>query len=142
MTVGAALVELHVHDSRSLKAKRGVVRAIVGRVRHRFNVSIAEVGGQDTWQRAVLGLAAVGLDATSVRRTLTGVVEFIDSLHLAEIRESDVEVVELPYEAAGEEDSGAEEPLPWGDDDAGREDDDSGREDDEADREQDQEGDR
>ena len=113
MTVGAALVELHVHDSHSLKAKRGVVRAIVGRVRHRFNVSISEVGGQDTWQRAVLGIAAAGLDATSVRRTLSGVVEYIDSLHLAEVRESDVEIVELPYEGSGERESGAEEPLPW-----------------------------
>ena len=122
MTVGAALVELHVHDSHSLKAKRGVVRAVIGRVRHRFNVSISEVGGQDTWQRAVLGIAAAGLDATSVRRTLGGVVDFIDSLQLAEVRESDVEIVELPYEGSGEREAEAEEPLPWGDGGEGDED--------------------
>ena len=111
MRVGAALVELHVHDSHSLKVKRGVVRSIVSRVRNRFNVSISEVGGQDTWQRAVLGISATGLNQPGVRRTLTGVVEFIESLHLAEIRASDIEILDLPYgEAIDENDS---EPLPW-----------------------------
>lgn len=111
MTVGAALVELHVHGSRSLKAKRGVVRSIVSRVRNRYNVSVSEVGGQGTWQRAVLGISAVGGDAAIVRRTLARVVGFIESLHLAEIRASDIELVDLPYaEQTNEED---DEPLPW-----------------------------
>ena len=55
MIVGAAVVELHVHGSQSLKQKRGVVRSITQRVRNRFNIAVAEIGGQDTWQRAVLG---------------------------------------------------------------------------------------
>ena len=44
MIVGAAIVELHVHASQSLKQKRGVVRSIVRRVRNRFNVSVSEIG--------------------------------------------------------------------------------------------------
>lgn len=112
MTVGAALVELHVHDSHSLKEKRGVVRSIVSRVRGRFNVSISEVGGQDTWQRAQLGIAATGLDRVRVRRTLTAVVEFIESLHLAELRASDIEILELPH-GEGSDDGDDDEPLPW-----------------------------
>ena len=68
MVVGAAQVELHVHASHSLKEKRGVVRSIVRRVRNEFNVAVAEVGGQDTWQRTVLGLAAVGHDGVSGAR--------------------------------------------------------------------------
>ena len=105
MIVGAALVELHVHGSRSLKAKRGVVRSIVSRVRSRFNVSVAEVGGQDTWQRAVLGLSASGSERVRVRQTLDRVLAFIDSLHLAEIRASDVEIVDLPQEELGDEET-------------------------------------
>lgn len=111
MTVGAALVELHVHGSHSLKAKRGVVRSIVARVRNRYNVSIAEVGGQDTWQRAVLGISAVGGDRTRVRGTLERTVAFIESLNLAEVRGADVELLELPYDAAPGEES--EDALPW-----------------------------
>ena len=106
MIVGAALVELHVHGSRSLKAKRGVVRSIVSRVRSRFNVSVAEVGGQDTWQRAVLGLSVSGSERVRVRQTLDRVLAFIDSLHLAEIRASDVEILDLPQEEPSEEGTG------------------------------------
>lgn len=97
MIVGAALVELHIHGSRSLKQKRGVVRSVVQRVRDRFHLAVSEVGGQNTWQRAVLGIAAVGSDAEQVRKTLNRAVEFIEELHLAEIRNSDVELIPLPY---------------------------------------------
>ena len=44
MIVGAAVVEIHIHGSRSLKQRRGVVRSIAQRLRNRFNLSVAEVG--------------------------------------------------------------------------------------------------
>ena len=97
MIVGAAAIEIHVHASQSLKSKRGVVRSIAQRVRNRFHVSVAEVGGQDTWQLAVLGLAAVGSDRQRVRGVLEQAVTFIEDLHLAEVMHSDVELVDLPY---------------------------------------------
>lgn len=116
MVVGAALVELHVHGSRSLKQKRGVVRSISQRVRNRFNVSIAEVGGQDTWQRAVLGLSASGCDPVGVRRTLERAIASIEGMHLAELRASDIEILQMPYETDTETEPAADalEPLPWG----------------------------
>jgi hypothetical protein len=96
--VGAAVVELHVHGSQSLKQKRGVVRSVVQRLRNRFNVAVAEIGGQDTWQRAVLGITTTGIDRTRVREVLNRVLVFIEELHLAEVTNSDVELLELCYE--------------------------------------------
>ncbi len=96
MVVGAAVVEIHVHGSQSLKQKRGVVRSISRRVRNRFNVSVAEVGGQDTGQRAVLGLCAAGTDAPYVRGLLDKALVFIEDMHLGEVTDSDVEIVHLP----------------------------------------------
>ena len=81
MIVGAAVVELHVHGSQSLKEKRGVVRSVVQRVRNRFNVSVAEIGGQDTWQRAVLGIATTGNDRTQVRDLLRRALEVPPVVH-------------------------------------------------------------
>lgn len=103
MIVGAAAVELQIHGSRSLKEKRGVVRSICRRVRNRFNLSVAEVDAQDLWQRAVLGLAAAGADAATVKGVLERALVFIEELHLAEVVGQDVEIVRLPYA--------------WGDDD-------------------------
>jgi uncharacterized protein YlxP (DUF503 family) len=92
MVVGAARVELHVHGSQSLKEKRGVIRSITQRVRNRFNVSVAEVGGQDTWQIAVLGLAVAANQAPAARRKLEQAIDFIADLHLAEVIDQEVEI--------------------------------------------------
>jgi uncharacterized protein YlxP (DUF503 family) len=54
----AVCFDLHVPESRSLKAKRAAIRPVVDGLRHRFKVSVAEVDHQDTWQRSTL-LAAV-----------------------------------------------------------------------------------
>lgn len=115
MIVGAAVLELHVHGSRSLKEKRGVVRSVVQRIRNRFNVSAAEVGGQGTWQRAVIGIVTVGHEARAVRAALDHVVEFVEGVGLAELTNSDIEILTLEHgdpsseeeeaEADGEEDA-------------------------------------
>lgn len=59
MHVAVALVELHIPQSRSLKAKRATIKPVVEGLRHRFAFAVAEVGYQDKWQRALIGLAIV-----------------------------------------------------------------------------------
>ncbi len=93
MFVAAARVELHVHGSQSLKQKRGVVSSIKQRVRNKFNVSIAEVGGQDTWQIAVLGMAAVSEEGQDARLRLESAIDYIIDLHLAEVIDQEVEIL-------------------------------------------------
>ena len=44
MFVLAFEVDLHINESRSLKAKRGVIKAILEGARHRYSVAAAEVG--------------------------------------------------------------------------------------------------
>ncbi len=100
MIVGAAIVEIRIHGSHSLKQRRGVVRSIAQRVSNRFNLSIAEVGGQDTWQRAELGLCGAGTDRQRVRALIESAVTFIEELYLAEIVAVDIEVLDLPHESA------------------------------------------
>jgi len=97
MIVGAAAVEIHIHGSQSLKSKRGVVRSIARRVRNRFNLSVAEVGGQGTWQLAVIGLATVSSDRQQARSEIERALAFIEELHLAEVLRSDVELLDMPY---------------------------------------------
>ena len=114
MVVGVVVVEIHVESSQSLKAKRGVVRSIAGRVRNRFNVSVAEVGGQGTWQRATLGLSMTGNDEATVRRTLARVVDFVEETHLAQVLGQDVEVLRMPLDEAAIDDvTHDEEEWPW-----------------------------
>jgi uncharacterized protein YlxP (DUF503 family) len=67
-------VDLHVAESRSLKAKRQVVKSLVEGARRRFGVAAAEVGYQDQWQRALLGFATVAESA----RQATDVIDQVD----------------------------------------------------------------
>jgi uncharacterized protein YlxP (DUF503 family) len=100
MIVGAAIVEIHVHGSQSLKQKRGVVRSIQQRLRNRFNISVSEVGGQGTWQRAVIGMSAAGAEAPPVKKMLERAIRFVEEMHLAEVLDSDLEIMTLPHEAS------------------------------------------
>ena len=59
MHVAIVQLELHIPTSRSLKEKRAALRPIVEGIRHRFQISVAEVGYQDKWQRALIGRAGV-----------------------------------------------------------------------------------
>jgi hypothetical protein len=78
--VALARLSLYIPHSHSLKEKRAVVRKIVDRIQARFKLHVAEVGGQDTWQRAVLGFAAVGSDGQKVAQLADEVVRAIHSL--------------------------------------------------------------
>jgi uncharacterized protein YlxP (DUF503 family) len=53
-------VRLHVADSDSLKSKRKVVRSVRDAVSARLGAAVAEIDGQDTWQRSTLLCALVG----------------------------------------------------------------------------------
>ena len=79
MTVAIARVTLFLGESRSLKEKRSVVRRLKDLVTQQFNVSIAEVGENDVWQRAVVGLALVGNERRSVESQLDEVLAFVRS---------------------------------------------------------------
>ncbi|HEY3832737.1 MAG TPA: DUF503 domain-containing protein [Acidimicrobiia bacterium] len=78
MDAAVARFELHVPESRSLKAKRAAIRPIVDGLRHRFRLSVAEVDHLDTWQRAAVAVAVVANDHRHVEDVLDEVERFVD----------------------------------------------------------------
>ena len=92
MYIGSLRVRLLVRESRSLKDKRQVVRAIKDRLRNQFNVSVAEVEAEDHRQLAVLGVAMVGNEAGHVRAALDEVARALRAHPVAEFVSSEVEV--------------------------------------------------
>jgi uncharacterized protein YlxP (DUF503 family) len=92
----AACFDLHVSQSRSLKAKRAAFRPIVDGLRHRFPVSVAEVDHQNQWQRAAIGVAVIGSSESQVRDVLASVERFV--VAAADIELLDVETAWLETE--------------------------------------------
>ena len=59
MPIGSALVELEIPASNSLKDKRRVVKSVIARLRHRYNLAVAEVDYLDDRSRAAIMLVTV-----------------------------------------------------------------------------------
>ncbi len=93
MVIGVCRVELHLPDRHSLKEKRYVVKSLKDRIRRTFNVSIAEVGDQDVWQRAVMAAACVGTDRAYVNGVLDQLLRAVEREDGVEIVRSELEFV-------------------------------------------------
>jgi len=92
MIVGSLRVRLFLREARSLKDKRQVVQSIKDRLRHEFNVSVAEVEALDHRQLVVLGIAMVGNEAGQVRQVLTQIMEALRQHPIAEFLDHELEV--------------------------------------------------
>ena len=73
--IGVLTLELRLEDSHSLKEKRHVVQSLKDRLRHKFNVSVAEIDHQDLWQRATLAAVTVASDHGHAEKVLRSVEE-------------------------------------------------------------------
>jgi uncharacterized protein YlxP (DUF503 family) len=95
MTVGIARITFRLHGNQSLKEKRRVVKSLIEKSRHRFNVSVAEVADQDLHQRATIGVAVVGNDGRVLNSLLDHIIDFMDSLSLADLIDREIELIPL-----------------------------------------------
>jgi len=78
MVVGTCRLELRIPEAASLKDKRQILRSIKDRVQNRFNVSIAEVGYLEEWQRATLAVACVSNEGRVGDEMLNKVVNYVE----------------------------------------------------------------
>ncbi|MBL0713374.1 MAG: DUF503 domain-containing protein [Desulfosarcina sp.] len=92
MVVGLGRIIYRIHDCRSLKSKRKVVKAIIARLRNNFNASVAEVGANDIYQRAEIGFAMVGNNRAVINSKVDKLFNMAEDLGLAEVIDSEMEL--------------------------------------------------
>ena len=95
MVIGTLKIELYLHDNRSLKGKRKIVKSMIDKVKHKFNASIAEIGSNDKWQKIEVGVSTVGNDRRHVNASLNNILSFLEALYLAEIVDSSIEIFNI-----------------------------------------------
>jgi hypothetical protein len=79
MFVGICQVELFIPESGSLKSKRFILKSLKTRLRNKFNISVAEVGSNDKWQRSVIGISTVSNDRKLIESIFNHVLNVISS---------------------------------------------------------------
>jgi len=90
-TVGVLTLELRLQNSHSLKDKRHIVQGLKDRLRHKFNVAVAEIDYQDLWQRAAIAAVTVSSDHTHAEKVLQSVEEEAAALLGSELAQATVE---------------------------------------------------
>ncbi len=70
MVVGLLTLEIHLPYAHSLKDKRQVLRKLKDHLRAHYNVAVAEVDHQETWQRATVGVVSVNQDRVYLAQLL------------------------------------------------------------------------
>lgn len=79
MHLAVATWDLHLEGCHSLKEKRSVLRPLLSALRKTHNLSVAETGQQDLWQRAEIACAAVGSDRTVIDEMLRAADRMVEA---------------------------------------------------------------
>jgi uncharacterized protein YlxP (DUF503 family) len=93
MPIGLLTLEIHIPDAHSLKDKRQVLRSLKDRLRNRFNVAVAELEYQDTWQDSVVGVVAISGNAAHVEKSLRVVLAASERMLGRDLVDHEIEVI-------------------------------------------------
>jgi uncharacterized protein YlxP (DUF503 family) len=97
MPIAKLTVELSIPHAQSLKDRRQVIRSLKDKLRHGFNVSVAELDDANLWNRATLGFAAISSSSDYLNgqmKELDDAVNRLTNTLGAEILDSFVEILE------------------------------------------------
>ncbi len=89
------MITFRLHECRSLKEKRKIIKAIIARLRNNFNASISEVGLNDVYQRSEIGFSIVGNDRQVVNAKIDKLFNMAEELRLAEIIDTEMEIINI-----------------------------------------------
>ncbi|UCH10564.1 MAG: DUF503 domain-containing protein [Fidelibacterota bacterium] len=78
MHIALLRVVISIPDAQSLKDKRRVIKSLKDRTVNHMNVSVAEVGQQEVWNRAELAFVTVAAEKKVVEQRLSAIAERLE----------------------------------------------------------------
>jgi uncharacterized protein YlxP (DUF503 family) len=95
MNTGILKIRLRLPENMSLKGKRQELKSVIAQLRNHFNVSVAEVGDNDLWQIATIGVACLSNDPRFTNEVLSKVVNMVESGHFdIEMLDYEIELIQ------------------------------------------------
>jgi uncharacterized protein YlxP (DUF503 family) len=97
MPIAKLTLELSIPHAQSIKDRRQVVRSLKDKLRHSFNVSVAELDDASLWNRATIGVVALSASSSYLAGQMQEVDKAIQRLVVplsAEILDSYVEQID------------------------------------------------
>ncbi len=93
MVIGLLQLELLLHDTNSLKAKRSVLSRLRTQTQKKFNVSFSEVGHQDLWQRAEIAMTTASVDSKFIAKMFQAIEDQIEAFPAINIIQRHTEIL-------------------------------------------------
>jgi len=93
MVIGVLELDIRLFSPSSLKDKRSIIKRLISRVKSTFNVSVSEIGYQDLWQRALLGVAFITTERSFAQRVLSKIMRFVEKERDISLIDSKMEVL-------------------------------------------------
>ena len=78
MALGVLTLHIFLPGCTSLKEKRSRLKPLLARLHREFNISVAELDRQDSWQEAVIACALISNDNGHTQRSLQQVVRWLE----------------------------------------------------------------
>jgi len=95
MVVGTGKIKFKLYGIGSLKEKRRIVKSIINRIKNKFNISIAETDYNDSYLWVQIGFSIIGNDSRVVNSKLDKVFNMADDIGLAQIADTQMEIIHL-----------------------------------------------
>ena len=99
MPVGVMTLEIRIPYAHSLKEKRAVLRKLRDRLRSRFNLAVAELDHQETWQRATLGVVSISSSRRNLEQVMERVLRESEKLLGRELEDHSIDYIEDRFSA-------------------------------------------
>ena len=95
MIIGSCKLRFTAEWVTSLKEKRMVVKSIVEKAKHKFNISAAEIDLQDIHQTIAVGFACVTNDAVLAEQIVNNVIDYMDYNTDAVLENTEIEILRV-----------------------------------------------
>ena len=93
MVIGVGRIVLRLHGFHSLKEKRKIIKAMIGRIHNSFNASVAEIGANDIHERGEIGFSITGSDQRLVNAMVDKIFNKVEAMGLAEVVNTEFEIM-------------------------------------------------
>jgi len=93
MFVAICKIDIQIGENNSLKGKRTILKSVIARLKNKFNISVAEVGHNDLWQRTEIGFAIVSNDSSHANSFADNVMNFLYEIHDINVINVDLEII-------------------------------------------------
>jgi len=91
--IGTLKLHIYLPEAQSLKDKRQVLQSYKEKLRRKFQVSVCELGKQDSWAEAIIGVAYINSSRVQVERVLDNVINFGDMVKKLEVVNFEKEIL-------------------------------------------------